>query len=572
MKNIIKKSVFVFTMVAIFVFGTNTVLAAMPTIVTNSATLICSTSAMLNGAFDDAPTNTWFEYGTSQAQVSSGSGIMVGSTPQNISTNLISFSLNGLTPSSNYYFRTVGFNGSGTSYGSVLSLATSASGCGGGSSGGGGGGLIYLPISSTQNATGVMIDSATLNGSVNPNGYATNAWFEYGTSSILTTTTATAHIAQGSVNSSSTLIQTITGLTPNTTYYFRTVASNSFGPSNGNVSSFTTASIPVVVVTPPTQTPTTQINAPTGVITTVQATNQTATSAKLNGIFINENNSAAAGYFQYGTTSSFGSTTVNKTLGTLSSVSFSDTISGLVPNTIYYFRAVTVKQNQTYNGRIMVFETKGVINNNIQTDTTNTTVTPDTTLDTDSVTEAQSSVLQIINAKDIVSTGDEVNYLITFKNTDSKNFENSKIIIQLPKEIDFNESNFGKQGSDNTVTFEPGILVPNQISSFTVKGKVNSKAEDKSILVTTAVMSYNLTGSTTEKDEISYATNHVVLGIGLAANSVFGTSFLPSTLLGWLALMLVILALVTVSRKIFGSYFIKTTGIKNTDHIDNLPI
>lgn len=116
-------------------------------------------------------------------------------------------------------------------------------------------------------------------------------------------------------------------------------------------------------------------------------------------------------------------------------------------------------------------------------------------------------------------------------------------------------------------------MVPNQLGSMTIKGKVSSRTPDKSVLVTTAVMTYNITGSTSEHDEIAYVTNHVVSGTGLEANSLFGANFLPSTLLGWLALVLAILGLTIVGRKLYSSFGTTKTNKKETaDHVEHLPL
>src|SRR5256885_14727533 len=46
------------------------------------------------------------------------------------------------------------------------------------------------PIVVTQPPTGIVGPNATLNGSVNPNGYATTAWFEWGMGSVYNQQTA----------------------------------------------------------------------------------------------------------------------------------------------------------------------------------------------------------------------------------------------------------------------------------------------------------------------------------------------------------------------------------------------
>ncbi len=78
----------------------------------------------------------------------------------------------------------------------------------------------------------VGTDNAHLNGTVNPNGLATTYHFEWGTDNALSSPTSTAtvpraRIRRGSVNAA------MTSLIEATTYYFRVVATNSTGTSQG---------------------------------------------------------------------------------------------------------------------------------------------------------------------------------------------------------------------------------------------------------------------------------------------------------------------------------------------------
>lgn len=96
------------------------------------------------------------------------------------------------------------------------------------------------PTVVTLSATSVASTGATLNGTVNPNGSATNYAFEYGTTSGIYSST-TAPTAAGSGTSPVSASASISGLTPSTTYYYRVVAANGTGASNGNEMQFTTA-------------------------------------------------------------------------------------------------------------------------------------------------------------------------------------------------------------------------------------------------------------------------------------------------------------------------------------------
>ena len=87
--------------------------------------------------------------------------------------------------------------------------------------------------------------SATLNGVVNPNGSNTICYFEYGVNASHQTdpsgkNSSTPAIDVGSGIDNVTVNAEITGLTPETTYYFRLVATSDYGTTSGNDQTFTT--------------------------------------------------------------------------------------------------------------------------------------------------------------------------------------------------------------------------------------------------------------------------------------------------------------------------------------------
>jgi hypothetical protein len=85
-----------------------------------------------------------------------------------------------------------------------------------------------FPEVNTANATAVTATSATLNGTVNANGTACVYYFEYGPTNAYGTSTVSY-----STSANSSVAITVTGLTENTTYHFRLVASNGNGTSFG---------------------------------------------------------------------------------------------------------------------------------------------------------------------------------------------------------------------------------------------------------------------------------------------------------------------------------------------------
>ncbi|OAI56761.1 hypothetical protein AYO49_00600 [Verrucomicrobiaceae bacterium SCGC AG-212-N21] len=101
-------------------------------------------------------------------------------------------------------------------------------------------GADLAPIGTTIAGTSVAGATATLNGTVNPNGVITHAWFEYGTTTSYGQTTASQ--AQGFGPSASPVSAAISGLTPATTYHYRLVAQNGETTAYGGDMTFTTPS------------------------------------------------------------------------------------------------------------------------------------------------------------------------------------------------------------------------------------------------------------------------------------------------------------------------------------------
>lgn len=203
----------------------------------------------------------------------------------------------------------------------VLSLLTAffLSACGGG--GGGDSSAPPSPTVVTSAATSLTATSTTLNGTVNSNGLATEAWFEWGTNSALTTFDNTAKQAFVAGTTVQQVSASVSGLNFSTPYYFRLVASNSSGVTKGDILNFSTSAL-----------------APT--VTTLAADNVTSTSATLHGQ-VNPNLLATDAWFEYGTDNTFGvfTKTENVPIGSGSAVvPVNKDISSLAPGGTYYFR------------------------------------------------------------------------------------------------------------------------------------------------------------------------------------------------------------------------------------------
>ena len=105
------------------------------------------------------------------------------------------------------------------------------------------------PTATTNAATLITLNGATLNGTVNANGTSSTVTFEYGfTTAYGTTVTANQSPVNGTINT--VVSKAITGLTPNATYHFRVVATNGGGTTTGNDLTFTTNATSLALISP----------------------------------------------------------------------------------------------------------------------------------------------------------------------------------------------------------------------------------------------------------------------------------------------------------------------------------
>ncbi len=192
----------------------------------------------------------------------------------------------------------------------------------------------------TTAATAIGSATATLNGTVNANNLSTAVTFEYG----LTTSygSVVAGVPPTVTGSTVTPITAnITGLMPNTLYHYRIKGVSTGGTANGNDMTFTTN------VAPPTA-------------VTNDATAINLTGGTLNGT-VNPNGAVTAVTFEYGLTTSYGSTVtaVPPSLTGNTDQPVSAVVSGLPQNTLIHYRVVAVNSGGPTNGNDMTFTTGG---------------------------------------------------------------------------------------------------------------------------------------------------------------------------------------------------------------------
>jgi NHL repeat len=308
----------------------------LPKVTFGAVTNQTQTAGTLNANVDPngggPVTACYFEYGTDTSY-------SLGSIPCNpepaasppgsnfIVPTDVSASISGLTTEKPYHYRLVVSNANGTARSSDQTYLPHAVG-----------GLI------TEPPTNVARNTATLNASFNGNGEDTHYYFEWGTTTSYGYVTATPPGTDaGSPNDSKPLSFELTGLSVETTYHYRIVASNAAGTSYGADQSFKTLAAVENVSTEP-------------------ATNITATTATLNASY-NGIGEDIHYYFEYGPDTNYGSKTAappgtdNGSPNGAQALAFD--LSELGIDTTYHYRIVATDAAGTTFGPDQTFTTLG---------------------------------------------------------------------------------------------------------------------------------------------------------------------------------------------------------------------
>jgi hypothetical protein len=284
------------------------------------------------------------------------------------------------------------------------------------------------------------------------------------------------------------------------------------------------------------------------------ATRIGTSGAQLNGIAVIANGQYSEGWFEYGRTESLGNVTTAIAIGTNRTADFSDVVSGLSSNSAYYYRAVMRNAQGVFRGDIERFVTARVGTGNPNP---SPIVNPTTSLTYSRPAFMEVTVSQV--TLDAVRNG-EVEYQVTYRSLTDKTLSNAAIKVLLPEEFEYISATRGVYSAENkTLGLNIGEFRAGEQGTITVRAKVSSNAQVGKTVVVTGYANYTVPADSKylayQDEVVAYALTVIrdgsLTGQAAAAGLFSGNL---GTAVGWLLLVLVLLAIIYTLRKLFLSF------------------
>ena len=372
----------------------------VPDVTSGAASKLSRTSAVLNGTIngDGKAARYRFEWGESEALGSSTPVTASGEGAEKVSASLSV--LHAGTP---YFFRISAENENGTNVGLIREFTTPPA----------------VEGVLTGAARDITPTGATLTGSLTPGGIEAHYYFEWGPTTSYGTTSPVPAVDAGSGSEPVTAETALSGLSPNTTYHYRLVATNSFGTTFGEDEHLTTPGPPRITV-----------ESTTGI------GHETATiKAK-----IDPDQLASIYHFEYGETTAYGNETPKggASIGSgAEPVAVSAALTGLKLGVTYHFRVLASNQAGTTIGPDEMF----------------TTVAP-ASIDSESVAEVSATAATL--QTQINPLGNDTTYYFQYGTASCQMNPSACQSVPTPPGTDIGSGETEKAGSERIQGLTPG--------------------------------------------------------------------------------------------------------------------
>lgn len=477
-----------------------------PNVVTNQYSAFNSTygNVTLNGTFDSNgySTTTWFKY-----RMNGGSWNTVGTTNRGTGSGPFSFALSDL-PTGSYEYRAVASNAYGTVEGSIFTFSISRD-------------------NTTSCPSGYYLSGNTCvqNPISCPSGY-----YLSGNTCIQNPVSCPS----GYYQSGNTCIQNPVQNCNSNQYwngsYCVTITQNcgynQYWNGSYCVNNQPSAGIPTV--------------------STLGTISVGATAVAVDGYYT-ANGCDVYTSFKYGTTQALGSATneVNRSNGT---GSMAQSLTGLMPNTTYYYQAIARNCVGTSVGSIRSFTTS--------TDTTRDTVIIRTVTNNTTTTGGGGNAflkLMITNNREIVRSDRDVTYEVSWENISGRDLDGLVLEVNFPEQMEVLDTDHGSiKREAHSVVYKIGDLKKKETGTMDITTEVVGTLRNGDPVVAQAIMAFENPTTRAAENAIAYdADEFAGVDGSVFGASLFGLDFFPTSLAGWLLILLILLIIVILAHTYF---------------------
>jgi len=317
------------------------------------------------------------------------------------------------------------------------------------------------------------------------------------------------------------------------------------------------------------------------VVTSV-VTQVTNNSARCNGIGLIAQGAQSTGWFEYGQTANLGRTTSPAIIGSSATAPFSNVLSSLQPSTAYYCRAVMQNEYGVVKGEIVKFTTKAKASTSVYVQPTPVKTAVKKVVKKNEIicfdgsvvsTGNESSATMLNQGQKLIAvqmekiTGDlivggNVSYKLSYKNLVGTNLSGVIIKIAIPEEISLTDVPMGSYDeATHTMTFNQLSVNPYSENVINWSGTVKKTASVGKTIVTTAYVLYTVPGTQVQDEVTAYTASSISQAPDIqtvsGSKKVVGAgvgSFLPNSLVEWLALIAILFIIFILGRSIAASY------------------
>lgn len=258
-------------------------------------------------------------------------------------------------------------------------------------------------------------------------------------------------------------------------------------------------------------------------------------------------------YFEYGTSTSFGSRTGYISRSSGASGSMTQSVDGLSPNTTYYYRAVAENCEGVVRGSTKSFKTSTrttIINDNkpIVINGTTTTIR-NTTTTTNIGGGARYIRLTIDNGRDTIVRGDELIYDVTWENISKTELNDLVLEVTFPEALQITSTDKGQVDRNaNAVYVNIDSLDKLEKDDMTIRARISGTLKDNDPITARAIMAFENPENKAQENAIAYDSDSYLANTNVLGASIFGLDFLPGTLAGWLFIILLLVLLILIIR------------------------